>query len=120
MKSLLGILFFSLFLVLPYSSVLAGKSLTEKQALDILAKQIQKDKLYVNRINFSCLSFLTEDKVKKYFDFVINEKHGGKCPGDPATSPTVDRFRVDRLTKKIKKYDLVKEEFYPYGMSSYP
>lgn len=108
------ILFLSLLTVFPCSNVLAGKQLTERQALDILVAQIQKDKLYDSWTTLSCLLFLTEEKTKDHFDFAIREKHGGQCAGDPNTSPIVDRFRVDRLTKNIQWYEPVEGEFLPY------
>lgn len=108
------ILFLSLIVVFPYSNVLAGNQLTEQQALDILVSQIQRDKLYDSWTTLSCLSFMTEEKTKDHFDFAIFEKHGGQCAGDPNTSPIVDRFRVDRLTKKIQWYEPVEGEFLPY------
>lgn len=76
--------------------------------------QIQKDKLYDSWTTLSCLLFFTEEKTKDHFDFAIREKHGGQCAGDPNTSPIVDRFRVDRLTKNIQWYEPVEGEFLPY------
>ena len=108
-------LFFSVLIVFPRSDVLAGKQLTEQQALDILVAQIQKDKLYDGWATLSCLLFSTEEKTKDHFDFAIREKHGGQCAGDPDTSPIADRFRVDRLTKKIQWYEPVEGEFQPYS-----
>ncbi len=75
-------------------NVLGENQLTEEQALDVLVAQIQKDKLYDSWTTLSCLNFLPEENTKEYFDIGIYEKHGGKCPGDPNTSPVVDRFRV--------------------------
>ena len=109
------ILFLSLFVAIPFSNVLAGNQLTEQQALDILVAQIQKDKLYDSWTTLSCLFFLTEEKTKDYFDFAIHEKHAGGCPGDSNTSPVVDRFRVNRLTKKIQWYEPTQGELRPYG-----
>jgi hypothetical protein len=106
--------FFSILIIFPYSNVLAEKQLTEKQSLDILTAQIQKDKLYDSWITLSCLQFFTDESTKDYFDFAIHEKHGGQCPGDPNTSPVVDRFRVDRLTKKIQWYEPTEGEYLSY------
>jgi hypothetical protein len=111
------IVFFFILIIFPYSNVLAGKQLTEKQALDILTSQIQKDKLYDSWApNLSCLLFFTEQRTKEYFDFGIHENHSGHCAGagDPNTSPIVDRFRVDRLTKKIQWYEPTEGEYLPY------
>ena len=57
-------LFFSVLIVFPCLNVLAGKQLTERQALDVLAAQIQKDKLYDGWATLSCLLFSTEEKTK--------------------------------------------------------
>lgn len=53
------ILLLSLLVVLTYRNVLGENQLTERQALDILAAQIQKDKLYDSWApNLSCFLFL--------------------------------------------------------------
>jgi hypothetical protein len=114
MRLLSIILLFALLVVFPYQNVLGENQLTEQQALNILIAQIQKDKLYESWTTLSCLDFLTEEKTKDYFDFGIHEKHGGQCPGDPSTSPIVDRFRVNRLTKKIQWYEPTEGELLPY------
>ncbi len=62
-----------------------------------------------------CLSFITEEITKKYFDFAIHEKHGGACPGDPDTTPIVDRFRVNRSTHKIQWLEPAEGEYLPYS-----
>jgi hypothetical protein len=107
-------LFLSVLVLFQCSNVLAGNQLTEQQALDILVAQIQKDKLYDSWTTLACLIFSTEEKTKNHFDFVIREKHGGQCPGDPNTSPIVDRFRVDRMSKKIQWYERLEGKFVPY------
>jgi hypothetical protein len=114
-KGLSGlILFLYLLIIFPYSNALAGNQLTEQQALDVLVSQIQKDKLYDSWTTLSCLSFLNDEKTKDYFGFAIHEKHGGKCPGDPNTWPIVDRFRINRFTKKIQWYEPTEGEWLPY------
>lgn len=111
----LSICLFLLLLLFSISDITyAETSLSEKQALNVLISHIQKDKLYDSWTTLSCLSFLTEEKTKDHFDFVIREKHGGKCQGDPNTSPIVDRFRVDRLTKKIQWYEPTDGAHLPY------
>jgi hypothetical protein len=109
------ILLIPLLILFPYSNILAGNQVTEKQALDTLEEQIKKDKLYDNRLTFSCLLFITEETTENYFDFAVHEKHGGECQGDPNTSPIVDRFRINRITKEIQWYDVVEDGFVPYG-----
>lgn len=108
------ILSFSLLLVFQSLHASEIKPLTEKQALHILIKQIQRDKLYASWTTVNCLTFLTENVTKNYIDFTVYEKHGGKCSGDPNISPIVDRFRVDCMTKNIQWYELVTDKFKPY------
>jgi len=117
MKRVLSILILliTLLILLPNANILAGNQLTEQQALDILADQFKKDKLYEGRITISCLLFITEEATEKYFDFAVREKHGGECPGDPNTSPIVDRFRINRMTKEIQWYDVLDADFVPYN-----
>jgi len=104
-------LLMALFVAFPAN---AKNPLDEEHALDVLVSRIQADKLYDSWTSLSCLSFFTEEKTKKFFDFAIHEKHGGKCPGDPNTSPVVDRFRVNRLTHKIEWYEPIEGELKPY------
>lgn len=112
-KSILSLLAGALFL-LPVLDTFAGSPLTERQAITALMKQIEKDKLYADWTQLSCLSFLTEEEAKNHFDIGIHEKHGGSCPGDPATFPIVDRFRVSRETGKIQWFDVM-DELQPYN-----
>lgn len=109
------ILLLFLLIAFLYQNVHGQNQLTEQEALNTLITQIQKDKIYESWTNLSCLHFLPEKKTKEYFDFAIREKHGGKCPGDPNTSPIVDRFRVNRFTKKIQWYEPTEGEFQPYS-----
>ena len=83
MKNHISILILMLFLFLfcSHSNVFAKKQLAEQEALDILAAQIQKDKLYESWTTLSCLDFMTEEKTEDYFDFGVYEKHDGEMPG---------------------------------------
>ena len=109
------ILLIPLLILFPYSNIQAGNQLTEQQALDTFVEQIKKDKLYDKRFTFSCLLIITEETTENYFDFAVHEKHGGECQGDPNTSPILDRFRINRITKEIQWYDVVEDGFAPYS-----
>lgn len=110
-KICLIFLLFALLVAIPAN---AKNLLDEENALKALVSQIQKDKLYDSWTNLACLTFITEENTKRYFDFAIHEKHGGKCPGDPNTAPVVDRFRVNRLTPKIEWFEPTEGELKPY------
>ncbi len=100
--------------VLSSYNAYAETLLTEEQALNILMSKIKKDKLYDSWTTLSCLSFLNEEKTKNYIEISIHEKHGGSCPGDPATFPIVDRFRIHRLTKQIQWLEPMEGQWLPY------
>lgn len=87
-----------------FSHVSAKAGLTEDQALKILLSSIEKDRLYGNHPT-SCLAFFPDERGKDYYEFRVRENHGGRCPGSPNTPSTIDRFRIDRSTKKIQWYD---------------
>lgn len=94
---------------------LAKEKLNEKQALDMLVKKIQEDKLYDSWTTMACLSFVTEeDEDADYVDFAIRERHVEGCPGDPETAPIVDRFRVSRTKKIIQWYSAMEDQWLPY------
>lgn len=113
-KIAISILFLFIIAIVLFFLTSTNNKLNEEQALDVLVSRISEDKLYLNRISLSCLSFSTEKRNIEYFDFVIYEKHDEKCQGDKSTSPVVDRFRVNRMTKNIQWYDPVQNKLLPY------
>lgn len=68
-----------------------------------------------------CILFFTEDHNTenhnpKQLTFALREKHDDKCGGDPQLAPTInDRYRINRLSKKIEWYDVIEDEFRPYS-----
>ena len=117
-----GLLFLViLFLLVPLfflSSVNAKARLNQEQALKVLISTIQKEKLYGNDPNMSCLSISSGESGKDHFDFSVRENHGGNCPGNPNASPVSDRFRVERSTRKVQWYDQTEDR--PLSSSSFP
>ena len=88
-----------------FSHVSAKAKLNEDQAMKVLLSSIEEDGLYGSNPDMSCLSIFAEERNRDYYDFSVRKNRGGKCPGDPNASPTVDRFRVDRSSKKIEWHD---------------
>lgn len=117
MKTRLSVLASLLFLLGMFlgSDAFALNRLSEQQAIDIVTARVQKDKLYDHHTSVSCLHFLVEGKTKDYIDVAIREKHSGECLGDQDTSPIVDRFRVHRMTKRVKWYHPADGEYVPYS-----
>jgi hypothetical protein len=78
----------------------------ENEAIDLVRKQIDTDKLYEWSKQGKCLVYFVETTTDKNYDIAVREKHGDSCEGDPKTSPLVDRFRIDRATGKLTWYYL--------------
>jgi hypothetical protein len=100
--------FVVLLLLIPvffFSNVNAKARLNEDQALKVMLSAIQKDGLYGSDPNMSCFTVFTEEREKDHFDFSVHKNRGGNCPGSPNGPPAVDRFRIDRSTKKIQWYN---------------
>jgi len=92
----------------------AKSSLSVSEARDLLAQNIHDDAVYASWTKIRCLSFDVEDVTDSFIDFGIHEIHGGGCPGDPLTSPIVDRFRVMRASHAILWFDLPDDEYIDY------
>ncbi len=89
------------------------RDMTEDQAVDLLAKRVLADGLYPAARQGECLSFEVEQRLDARFEIAVREKHGGACPGDPATSPVVDRYRVTR--DALLKYDPAEGDYVADG-----
>lgn len=87
----------------------APPPLDETAAQNRLHQQLKLSTAY--RIHGDCLSLLVEESEPAFFGIAVREKHGGGCPGDPTTSPVLDRFRVDVATGAIKRYDVVEDSY---------
>ena len=89
--------------------------MTEDAALDLLVRTIQRDNIYAKRISLNCVSYVTEETTRTYFEIALREKHEGKCGGDPDTSPVIDRYRVNRASGKIELYDAPADRWQSYA-----
>lgn len=89
--------------------------LGENAALDLLERTLKRDHVYANRISLDCVTYGTEETTDAYFQFVLRENHNGKCGGDPAISPVVDRYRVYRRSGKIEWLEQIEDKWRPYN-----
>ena len=89
--------------------------LNEDAALDLLLRTLKHDRVYEKRISLDCVTFGTEKTTNAYFEFVLRENHAENCGGDPDVSPTVDRYRVYRTSRKIEWLDRVNDNWQPYN-----
>ncbi|MCO6414108.1 MAG: hypothetical protein J5I92_15320 [Thiogranum sp.] len=87
---------------------------SEEDAVDAMAARIALDKLYSDWTTLECLQFSIDGQDPHYFDLSVHEKHGGGCPGDPLTWPTVDRFRLYRDSNVLLWYDIANDRYLLY------
>jgi hypothetical protein len=89
-------------------------SLNEDAALSLLLRALKRDQVYAKRISLDCVTFDTEEKTGAYFQFALRENHTAKCGGDPDTAPVIDRYRVDRASRKIEWLNAVEDNWQRY------
>lgn len=89
--------------------------MTEDAALDLLVRTIKHDNVYAKRISLDCVTYMTEETTRTYFEFALRENHNAKCGGDPETSPIIDRYRVNRASGKIELYDAPADRWQDYA-----
>ena len=76
---------------------------------------VSKDEKYAGWVKIECLQFMVEQQNEKQTEIAMREKHGNGCPGDPATSPVIDRFIVERTSGNILRYDIVEDQYLQVG-----
>ncbi|HMF45344.1 MAG TPA: hypothetical protein VKE29_01610 [Candidatus Udaeobacter sp.] len=64
--------------------------LNEDAALELLHRTLKRDQVHEKRISLDWISYITEEKTKAYFQFVLREIHNTKCGGVPEVSPVID------------------------------
>jgi predicted nucleic acid-binding protein len=105
-----------LILISPIAARAGSRShpLSEDAALDLLDRTLKRDRVYEKRISLDCISYITEEKTKAYFEFVLREIHNAKCGGVPETSPAIDRYRVYRRSGKIEQWEAAEDTWHAY------
>jgi hypothetical protein len=93
---------------LAFAACAAAAPLDEAGAVNRL-QQLKRSADYHSR--GECLSLLVEEREPAFFGIAVYEKHGDGCPGDPATMPVLDRFRVDLATGALRRYDVVEDRY---------
>ena len=94
--------------ILLVATLLAAAPLTEDQSIDLIAKAMRQ---LSPRQPPSCLSFQTEKSSRHQFDIAVREKHGGRCGGDPAIMPVIERFRVSRSPARLWRWNPVDDSY---------
>ena len=88
--------------------------LDEDAAAALLQRTLKRDQVYEKRISLDCISYITEETTKAYFEFVLREIHNAKCGGDPEITPAIDRYRVHRASGKIEQWEAAEDTWHPY------
>ncbi len=76
---------------------------------------VKKDEKYAGWAKVECLQFMVEQQDEKLTEIAMREKHGDGCPGDPQTSPVIDRFRIEKASGNILRYDIVEDQYLQVG-----
>lgn len=94
---------------LAFAACAAAAPLDKAGAVNRLQQQLKRSADYHS--DGECLSLLVEEREPAFFGIAVYEKHGDGCPGDPATMPVLDRFRVDLATGALRRYDVVEDRY---------
>lgn len=98
MKKILTVLI----LGLACSNVMSKPVKTEDQAVSMVIKSVQKNKLL--SIPIECVFFMGDNSNSDfpYYSINVYEKHDDKCGGDPETAPRLMSYYVDKKTGRMK------------------
>jgi hypothetical protein len=98
----------------PGTATAKPNPLSETQALSLLSTRIERDAVYAP-MPLACMSLVVEGRSPASFEISVREKHGGRCAGDPATAPVLDRFKIDRASGAIGVYDVLEADWYSWA-----
>jgi hypothetical protein len=98
----------------PGTATAKPNPVTEAQALTLLSTRIEKDAVYAP-MPLACMSLVVEGRSPASFEIAVREKHGGRCGGDPAMAPVLDRFKIDRASGAIGVYDVLEADWYSWA-----
>lgn len=59
----------------------------------------------------ACLTYGVDGETPDHIDVVVRERHGNACPGDPATAPVRDRYRIAVKGDRVQRYDPVTGDY---------
>lgn len=87
---------------------LAAPPIDEARAVQIVAKAMES---IAGRQRASCLAYEMEEESRASFDIAVREIHDSRCGGEPDVMPVVDRFRVERPSARVLRYDPVTDRW---------
>ena len=103
-------------LISPFNAESGSRShpLNEDAALDLLQRTLKCDSIYEKRISWDCIAYSTEETTNAYFGFVLGEIHNAKCGGDSDVTPAIDRYRVNRRSGNITRWNPAEDKWELY------
>lgn len=86
-----------------------GKSvlIKDNEWVKLLKNTYKKNNLKTEKFNDRCFEFWLSNEDKNTIGIELHEYHQQGCPGDPRTSPLIDRFLINKETKIISWYDVI-------------
>jgi len=86
----------------------AHAALSDDEVVELVNAAVQKHKL--TDVPEQCLSYTVEDNDDEAIDIEVREKHDEKCGGDPAVSPRLFSFKLDRSTRQLRTDAMDRED----------
>jgi len=78
--------------------------------VELLKDTYKKNSLKTGKFNDRCFEFWLSNEDKNTIGIELHEYHQQGCPGDPHTSPLIDRFLINKTTKTISWYDVIRNK----------
>jgi hypothetical protein len=89
-------------------SAWAGAKLDANGALRIAQQAFRRHR--VSSLRSACLIWSVERETDAAFAIGVRERHGGKCGGDPTTSPSVAHLELRKRDRTVWMMDPVSGE----------
>lgn len=80
-----------------------------------LTEIVKKDEQYTDWLKIECVQFVVEAQNEQQTDIAMHEKNGEGCSGDQDASQVIDRFRINKSTGVISRYDVIENSYQPVG-----
>ena len=82
----------------------------DNEWVKLLKDTYKKNDLETGKFNDRCFEFWLSNEDKNTIGIELHEYHQQGCPGDPHTSPLIDRFLINKETKIISWYFVIQNK----------
>jgi hypothetical protein len=89
----------------------SGGRLSDDQAADRLFARVRHDRTYGDWRMLRCLRFQVEGSTTARVEVAVRRMNQPPCIGEPDVEPVVDRYRVDRDSGVVSRYDAVSARY---------